>query len=152
MPGDTCDRTRAHQNTCKIPSTSGKLPMSTSMLTVQSHIPHRNSAVAATTLATVTFCLHSSALSCFILNETFGMLQQQETLYFGYTNLGSRVQVQAMKSNRLCRKECTCNVEAPAPVSFLHCLLKHSWLEPRMIKSLMNFVACYSDLLYLKYE
>ena len=43
---------------------------------------------AAATQVTVTFCFHNYALSCFILNETFDMLQQQKTLYFEYTNLG----------------------------------------------------------------
>ena len=47
------------------------------------------------TPVTVIFCFHdSAALSCFILNETVDMLQQQKAQYFGHKNLGSHVQLQ----------------------------------------------------------
>ena len=59
------------------------------MPTVQSHMPDRSLAVATATLVTATFCFHNSALFYFVLNETFDMLQQQEALYFGYTDLVS---------------------------------------------------------------
>ena len=97
-------------HTSKIPNTSEKYPVSTSLSTVQSHMPNRNLVVAITTLVTVTLCFHNSALSCFILNATFGMLQQQDTLYFGYTNLGFRVQFQTIKSNHSCRQGYTCEL------------------------------------------
>ena len=80
MPGDTCDRTCACLCTCKIPSTIEKLPVSTSLSTVQSNMPNRSFIVENATLVTATFCFHNSALSGFILNETFDKLQQQETL------------------------------------------------------------------------
>ena len=81
-----------------------------SLSTVQSHMPFRNVVVATATLETVTFCLCNSALYCFILNETFEMLQQQENLYLGYTNLGSHVKFQIIKSNRSFRLGSTCEL------------------------------------------
>ena len=89
----TCPETRAIvlgrvKTRGKPPSTSEKLPVPTSLSTVKSHMPNGNF-VATATLVTATFCCHNSTLSCVIQNETFHMPQQQETLYFGYTNLGS---------------------------------------------------------------
>ena len=52
----------------------------------------------------VTFCFHNSILFCCIPHATFDMLQQQETLYFGYKNVGSHVQLQICKSNSSCRQ------------------------------------------------
>ena len=82
MPGDTCDRTCACSHTCKISSTNQKSPVPASLSSVQSYMPNRNFIVATATLVTVTFRFHNSSLSCFVLNETFDMLQEQETLYF----------------------------------------------------------------------
>ena len=99
---------RAHVHTsscphvCKIPSTSEKSPLPTSLSTVQSHMRSWDFFVAAATLVTVTFCFHSYALSCFILYKAPEMLQQQETLYFLCTNLGSHVQFQIITSNLSC--------------------------------------------------
>ena len=53
------------------------------------------------------FCFQNSLLSCFTLNETFDMLQQQETLYYGYTNLGSHLQLQICMSIHSCRQRRT---------------------------------------------
>ena len=61
-------------------------------------MPIRNFVVATATLVTVIFCFHSCVLSCFTLNETFDMLQQQETLYFEYANLGLHIEFQIIKS------------------------------------------------------
>ena len=61
-------------------------------------------------VATATLLLHNSALSCFILNQTFDMLQQQETLYFWYINFGPHVAFQIIKSNHSCRQWCTCEL------------------------------------------
>ena len=97
-------------HTCKIPSMSEKLPVPATILTVQSHIPNRNFVVTIATLVNVNFCFHNTALSCFILNETFQVLQQQETLYFGYTNLGWHMQLQTSKSNHLCKQGCMCKL------------------------------------------
>ena len=110
MPGDTCDRTCAYPHPCKIPRTREKSPVPTSLLTVQSHMPNRNHVVATATPVTITSCFHNSALSCFILNEIFDMLQQQETLFCGYTNHGSHVQIQISKSNHSCKRGCTCEL------------------------------------------
>ena len=41
-------------------------------------MPRRNFVVATARLVTVTFCFHNSSLPCFVLNEIFDMLQQQE--------------------------------------------------------------------------
>ena len=75
---------RSHVHTCKMPSTSEKPPMPTSISTVQLRMPNRNLVVTTVTLVTVTFSFHSPALFCFILNEEFNILQQQESLYLGY--------------------------------------------------------------------
>lgn len=77
---------------------------------MQSHIPNKNFFFATVTLLTVTFCFGNSALSCFIQLEIFDILQQQETLYCRYTNLGSQVQFQRIKINHLCRPGCTCKL------------------------------------------
>ena len=76
---------------------SEKSPVPTSLSTAQSHMQNRNYVVATATQVTVTFCLHNSALSCFILYELLDMLQQQETPFCGYTNLGSHMQIQISK-------------------------------------------------------
>ena len=107
---ETCTIARACPQTCKIPRTSEKSPVPTSLLTVQLHTPNRNYVVATAILVTVTFCFHNSALSWFILNEIFDMLQQQETLFCGYTNLRSHVQIQISNSNHSCKRGCTCEL------------------------------------------
>ena len=94
MPGDTYDRTCACPYTCKIPSTSEKPPVLTSLAIAQSHVPYTNLVVATVTLIPITFCFPDSALSCFILNDIFNTLQQQETLHFGYKNPRLHVQLQ----------------------------------------------------------
>ena len=110
MPYDTCDRTYACPNTCKIPYTSEISPLPTSLSTVQSHMPNRNFVVPIVKPVTVPFCFHTSALSCFTLNEAFDMLQKQETLYLGYTNFRSYWPFQLIKSNRSCRQGQTCEL------------------------------------------
>ena len=110
MPGYTCDRTCTCPHTCKIPRTSEKTPVPTSLLTVQSFMPNRNYVVPTATQVTITFCFHNSALSCFILNEIFDMLQQLETLFCEYTSLRSHVQIQISKSNHSCKRGCTCEL------------------------------------------
>ena len=74
------------------------------------HIPSRDFVVTNATLVTVTFCFHNSALFCFIVNKTFNMIQQQKTLYFGYTKFGSHVPFQIIKSNQSCRQAHTCEM------------------------------------------
>ena len=110
MPGDTCNCTCACLQRCKIPRTSAKSPVAGSLLTVQSHKRNRNYVVVTTTQVTVAFCLHNSALFYSILNELFDMLQQQETLFCGYKNPGSHVQIQISKSNHSCKRRCTCEL------------------------------------------
>jgi len=109
IPWDMCDRTCACPHTRKIFCTCEKSPMLTSLSTVQSLMPNRNFVVATATLVTVTFCFHNSALSCFILKETFNILQQQETLYCRYTNFGSHVRFQIIKSNHPTEKDTRAN-------------------------------------------
>ena len=104
MPRDTCDRTCTCPHTCKMLSTSKKSPVPTSLLIVQSHMPSKNFVVVTATLVTATFCFHNSALSCFIPNDAFEMVQQQETLYLGNKTLGSYVQFQIIQSNHSCRQ------------------------------------------------
>ena len=72
--------------------------------------------VATTILVTVTFCFRNSALSCFILIDTFDMLHQQEVLYCRYTNLELLMQFQISKSNRSCRRGCS-RIDVRAPIS-----------------------------------
>ena len=110
MPRDTCDPTCMCLNTCKIPSRIKKPPVQISVPTMQLHMPNMNFVVIAATLVTVTLCFHSSTVSCFALSETFTLLQQQETLYFGYSNLGLDLQFQISKSSCLCRQGCMCNL------------------------------------------
>ena len=55
---------------------------SPSISTMQSHIPDRDFIVATATLVNVTICFHNSAVYCSILNETYDMLQQQETIFW----------------------------------------------------------------------
>ena len=92
MPGDTCDRICVCPDTCKLE------PLSCSCSTSDCQ-----------------FLLCNSVLSCSILNETFNMLQQQDTPYFAYTNLGSHMQfhklratARAVKGARAKRRSCTC--------------------------------------------
>ena len=110
MHGETCYHTRSCPHTSKIHSRSENSPVPTSLLTLQSHIPNSNFIVATAKLVIFTFSFHNSVLSCFILNDTFYLLQQQETLYFGYTNLGSHVPFQIHKSNRSCRQRHMCEL------------------------------------------
>ena len=116
MPGDTCDRTYEYPHLCKIPSMIEKSPVPKSLSTVLSQMPNRNFVAANATLVTATLCFYSSTiemnstLSCFILIETFRMTLQQETLYFGYTYLGSHVQFQVSNSNRSCGLGHTCEL------------------------------------------
>ena len=110
MPGDTCNRTSACPYLSITPSTYETSPVPKSLSTVQSHEPNKNLIVITAALVTVTFCFHNSALSCCILNETFEMAQQQETLCFGSTNLGSHIHSQIIQSNRSWRNWRTCKL------------------------------------------
>ena len=102
MPGETC----ACPHMCKILSTNEISSMPTVLSTVKLHMPHRNFVIATTTLVTIIFSFHNSALSCYILSETLDMFQ--EIFYFGFTNLGSQVQFQLIKKNHSCRQGRTC--------------------------------------------
>ena len=51
-----------------------------SLLTMQFDITNMDFVDTTATLVTATICFHNSALFSFILNETFDMLQQQETV------------------------------------------------------------------------
>ena len=104
IPGDTRDCTCVCSHSCTVPRTSEKLPVPQSVSTVRSCMPNRKFIVATAALMTVTFCFKNSAISCFILHETLDVLQQQETLNFGYTNLASLVQFQRIRSSRSCRQ------------------------------------------------
>ena len=73
LPRDTCDHPCTSPHRYQVPGISKKLPMPTSMLTMQSHMRNRKSVVGTAKLVTVTF--QNSALSCFILDETFEVLQ-----------------------------------------------------------------------------
>ena len=84
--------------------------MPASLSTVQSHISNRNFAVATAVLLTINFFLRNCFLTCLVLYGTFDMLQQQDTLYYGYTKLGSHTQLQIVKSNRSCRHGCMCKL------------------------------------------
>ena len=53
MPGDTCDQACSGLHTCELPSTSEKLPVPTSLSTMQSHMPNWNFVIATATLLTV---------------------------------------------------------------------------------------------------
>ena len=90
-------------------STSEKSPVPTLLSTVQLDMPNKNFVAATVTLVAVTFCFHNFA-SYFILNETFGTLQQHETLYFGCTNLGSHAQLKTITRNCSCRQRRTCEL------------------------------------------
>ena len=107
MPRDAYDRTCACPHV-RNPQHERKITRAN--ITVNRAIAHKNFVVATATLVTVTVCFHNSALPCFILNETFEMVQQQETLYFGSTNLGSHVQFQIFQSNHSCRQGHTCKL------------------------------------------
>ena len=101
MPKDICNQTCISPYMCKIPSISEKSLLPMSLSTMQSHMPNGDHIVVIATLVTATFCFLNSALSCFILNEAFKMLQQQETLYFRYADLGLYVPFQLVKRNYL---------------------------------------------------
>ena len=77
------------------PHLSEKSPMPISLTIVHSHGPNRNFAVATVTVATVMFCFDNSALIT-LLNETFDVLHQPETLYLGCTNHGCAIQIRAI--------------------------------------------------------
>ena len=62
MPGATCNHIFACPYMCKISNTSKKLPMPTSLSTVQLHIAHMNFVAPTTALVTVNFCFDDSAL------------------------------------------------------------------------------------------
>jgi len=107
MPGDTCDCTCACPHVYM--STRLQYPARAKNHPCQHHCQPCNhtcevgtSFVAAATLVTVTFCFHNSGLSCFILYKASEMLQQQETLYFVCTDLGSHVQFEIITSNLSC--------------------------------------------------
>ena len=68
MLGDTGDRTCECPHTCRIPSTSRKLPVPALLSTVQSHMPNRNFSVATATLVTVTFAVIT--LVCHVFSYT----------------------------------------------------------------------------------
>ena len=124
MPGDMCDRMFACPHTLKFSSMSEKSPMPTSLSAMQSHTRNWNFVVTTATLVTVTYCFHNSALSCFILNEIFDMLQQQETLYFGYVILASYVQLQIITANQSNTASTHVKIDAVAPISSGHGLLR----------------------------
>ena len=104
MPGDRCDRTCTCSYTCNFHSTKEKLPVPKFLSTVQSYMPNRSFVVATATLVAVTFRFYNSSLSCFIQNDTFEVLQQQENLYIGRKSLGLHVQFQMIKSNLSCKQ------------------------------------------------
>ena len=108
MSGKKSDRMCVRAHTCKIGSTSEKSPQTTRS-NVPSRMPNRDFVVATGTLVTVTFCFQNATLSCFILNETLDMLQQQETLNFGYTNRGLHMQLYTSTSNHSCNKGARAN-------------------------------------------
>ena len=110
MPGDMFNYMCTCPHMCKITSLSRNF-------SCQHHCQQHNRTYQIGTsllqlqhLVTATFCFHNSTLSCFILNEIFNMPQQQETLYFRYTDLGLHMQFQIIKSNHLCRQGCTCKL------------------------------------------
>ena len=105
MPGDTCDSTCTCPYMWKTPSTSEKLPVPTSLSTVQFHLPNTTIIVVTAPLVTIRFCFHNFPLPCFILSETSSVLQQLENLYFRYVNLGSHF----LKSNPSCRQRARAN-------------------------------------------
>ena len=116
VSGKTCDRTCVCPHKCQIPSTSEKLPVPTSPSSMPSNMPDRNFVVATAAEVTVTFFFHNSTSSCFILNEKFDILQQQETLFFGYINLGSHVQFQIIRINLSCSEGACTNY--PSCINF----------------------------------
>ena len=78
ISGDICDHICTYSHTCKISSTSKKIPYA-SITINQLHMPNWNCVVA--TLVTIALCYLNSALFCFTLIKSFDMLPQQETLY-----------------------------------------------------------------------
>ena len=72
---ETCSIALARAHTRAKLLSRAKIARAKLLSTVQSHIPNRNFVVAAATQVTVTLCFHKSVLTCFTLNETFGMLQ-----------------------------------------------------------------------------
>ena len=111
MPKDTYYHTYVCPHMCDIHSTSKNSPVPISISAIQLHMPSRNFVVATATPASVTFSFHNSALSCFMINETFNMHQQQETLHFGCTNLASHMPFQMIKNNHSCRPGCMCKLK-----------------------------------------
>ena len=93
MSGDMCDSSCKCPYTCKDPSTSKKSPVPTFLSTVQSHVPNTDFIVANATRVTITLCFHSSVLSKIRNLSCFSKMK-----LFGYTNLGSQVQIQIIKS------------------------------------------------------
>ena len=124
MPGETYNRTCSH--TCKIPSTSEKPPVPTSLSTTQLHLSIKNFVNNC--------CFHNSTSSCFILNETSNMLQQQETLCFEYTNLRSHVQFQVILEQLLLQTMAQV-IDALASISSRHGLLKYYWVAIKVTES-----------------
>ena len=104
-----------HWPTCvQNPQHQRKIAQANINITVQSHITNRNFFIATATLVTVALCFHNSALSCFILNLTFGILQQQETQYSGEAHetqySGEYMNFQITKSNCPCRQGHMCEL------------------------------------------
>ena len=119
-----------HPHTCKIPCISKRSPVPTSLLTVLSHMPNRNFIVITATLVIITFCFHNSALSCFVLNEAFNILQQLQTLHFGYTNYGSQVPFQIFKNNSSCRQGYMCRSMLLHQLALvMDCTSKQNWIQ-----------------------
>ena len=110
MSRDTCDRTCVSPHTCKIPVSTSLLACNSTcqIRTLLSQLQHYWLSIFA----------FITPLSCFILNEPFDMLQQQETLYVGYTNPGSHVQFQIIKRNCLYRLGRTCKLKSKSWTNF----------------------------------
>ena len=77
-------------------------------------MPSKNFVVATPTLLNLYFCFHNS----FILLHPIWAIQQQETLYVGYTNPGSHLPFQIIKSNRLYRLGRTCKLKLKSRTNF----------------------------------
>ena len=114
-----CPEARAIARACV--HTRAKSP--TSLSTVQLHLPNKNFVVATVILVTVTFCFYTSDLSCFILNETFELVQHQETLHFENTNLESQMQFQLILEQSLVQTRAHVRLDALAPINSGHGLL-----------------------------
>ena len=86
MPGDTCDRTCACPHTSKILGTSENSPMLISLSAMQSHMLNDVFVVATAALLSSSFAF-VTLLYPVSPQVRFDMLKQQDTFYFGYTNL-----------------------------------------------------------------